>query len=130
MLNLSELEQEVSLGLQNGAEVVCRVGNALAQIRDRKLYRECGYKSFENYINDKFSMTRARAYHLISAAEIIADLLPYFQGKALPKNESVVRPLMKFPKDQRVDIWKAVLDTYTNPRREDVARVASAFCSQ
>jgi hypothetical protein len=129
MLKLSQLEQEINLGLHQGAEVVCRVGGALAQIRDRKLYRDCGYRSFEAYVKDKFSMTRARAYHLMSAAEVIADLQPHFEGKALPQNESVVRPLMGFAQEERVAIWKAVLEVYSNPRREDVAIVVQSFQS-
>jgi hypothetical protein len=127
MKNLSELEKAVNLGLHQGAEVVCLVGDALAEIRDRKLYKELGYKSFEKYINEKFSMTRGRAYHLMSAAEIIADLKPHFDDKALPKNESVVRPLVKFPKNKRVDIWGAVLAVYPDPRREDVLSIAQNF---
>lgn len=127
MSNLSELEQEIRWGLQSGSEIVYRVGTALAQIRDAKLYRECGYRSFEKYVQDQFSMSRARAYHLISAAEIIADLKPHFNDKALPKNESVVRPLMKFSKDKRVDIWGAVLAVYPDPRREDVLSIAQSF---
>jgi hypothetical protein len=129
MTNLSELELQINQGLHQGANVVCRVGGALAQIRDRKLYKECGYRSFEKYVNDKFSMTRARAYHLISAAEIISDLQSHFQGRLLPQNESVVRPLMGFSRDQRIKIWKAVLEAYPSPRREDVAQIAQEYLS-
>jgi hypothetical protein len=127
MSALSKLEQEIRWGLQSGSEVVYRVGTALAQIRDGKLYRECGYRSFEKYTKEQFSMSRARAYHLISAAEVIADLKPHFQDKVLPKNESVVRPLVKFPTDKRIDIWKAVLAAYSDPRREDVLSISQTF---
>jgi hypothetical protein len=127
MSALSKLEQEIRWGLQSGSEVVYRVGTALAQIRDGKLYKECGYRSFEKYLEEQFSITRGRAYHLISAAEVIADLKPHFQDKVLPKNESVVRPLMKFPKEKRVDIWVAVLAVYPDPRREDVLSIAQSL---
>jgi hypothetical protein len=127
MSALSKLEQEIRWGLQSGSEVVYRVGTALAQIRDGKLYRECGYRSFEKYTKEQFSMSRARAYHLISAAEVIADLKPHFDDKALPKNESVVRPLMRFSTDKRIDIWKAVLAVYSDPRREDVLSISQTF---
>jgi hypothetical protein len=127
MVTLLELEQEVRWGLQSSSEIVFRVGNALAQIRDGKLYKDCGYQSFEKYTKEQFSMSRARAYHLISAAEVIADLKPHFQDKVLPKNESVVRPLVKFPTDKRIDIWKAVLAAYSDPRREDVLSISQTF---
>lgn len=127
METLSELEQEIRRGLQNSSEIVFQVGSALSKIRDDKLYRNCGYRSFEKYVSEQFSMSRGRAYHLISAAEVIADLKPHFKGKLLPKNESVVRPLMKFPKDKRVDIWEAVLAVCPDPRREDVVSISRSF---
>jgi hypothetical protein len=127
MNDLSALELEIQQGLDSSAEIVFRVGSALAKIRDDKLYKQSGYRSFEKYVLERFSMSRSRAYHLISAAQVIEDLRPHFKHSVLPKNESVVRPLMKFPKQQRVDIWGAVLAAHPDPRREDVLSIAQSF---
>lgn len=127
MENLKSLEENIESGLRSGAEVVLAVGHSLAEIRDRKLYKDAGYRSFSKYLEESFSMTRARAYHLISAARVIDDLRSHFKESELPQNESVVRPLMKFEQDQLVEIWKAVLDAYKEPRREDVLGIVAAW---
>jgi hypothetical protein len=122
MKSLMDLEQDIYAGLKTGTEVVLAVGEALDQIRDRKLYK-AKYRTFEAYVKDRFSMKRSRAYHLISAARVIKELRAHFKETELPKNESVVRPLMKFKDQQLIDIWQAVLDINQDPRREDVEAV-------
>jgi hypothetical protein len=49
------------------------VGEALKEIRDNKLYRE-SYKTFEKYVDQKWGMGKSRAYQLIDAADIKANL--------------------------------------------------------
>lgn len=49
------------------------VGEALKEIRDGKLYREA-YKTFEKYVDQKWGMARQRAYQLIDAADVKANL--------------------------------------------------------
>jgi hypothetical protein len=45
------------------------IGFALMRIRDGNLYQPLGYRTFEQYVNKKWGMSRARAYALIRAAE-------------------------------------------------------------
>jgi hypothetical protein len=122
MKNLSDLEQDVAAVLKPGAEIVLAAGDALAQIRDRRLYKATG-QTFEEYVQERFSVERSRAYHLISAARVIKELRPHFKVIELPQNESAARPLMKFRGQQLVNIWQAVLEANKNPRREDVQAV-------
>lgn len=121
-----ELEQDIQAALKINTEIVLTIGTALDQIRDGKLYK-AEHRTFEAYVEEKFSMTRARAYHLMSAARVIKELQTHFKETELPKNESVVRPLMKFKEQQLIDIWQAVLKTYEDPRREDVEAVIEKF---
>jgi hypothetical protein len=62
---LVELEQVVAAGLQTFVEV----GLALAEIRDRRLYRET-YGTFEAYLDERWGMTRQRGYQLIDGARV------------------------------------------------------------
>lgn len=117
-----DLEKDIHAALKTGTEIVLVIGTALDEIRDGKLYKE-EHRTFETYVKEKFSMKRSRAYHLISAARVIKELRSHFKESELPKNESVVRPLMKFKEKQLIDIWQAVLKTYKDPRREDVEAV-------
>lgn len=129
MKNLQSLEDQVTSGLRPGSELAFEIGKSLGEIRDRKLYKESGYRSFAKYTEETFGITRARAYHLISAARVIEDLRSHFSESELPKNESVVRPLMKFQSKELIEVWRAVLETYSEPRRVDVSKIASQWLS-
>lgn len=128
MKNIQQLETDIYAGLRTGTEVVLAVGEALDQIRSRKLYKQ-DFRTFDAYIQEKFEMKRSRAYHLMSAAKIIKQLREHFDVSDLPKNESVVRPLMKFKEQQLIDIWQAVLDINPDPRREDVEAAVTQVAS-
>lgn len=122
MENLMDLEQDIHAALKTGTEIVLAIGTALDQIRDRKLYK-AEFRTFEAYVDNKFSMKRSRAYHLMSAARVIKELQMHFKETELPKNESVVRPLMKFKEQQLIEIWQTVLKSYEDPGRADVEAV-------
>ena len=64
-----ELETIIETGLKTFVDV----GNALAEIRDRKLYRD-GYKTFEDYCRDRWEFSKQRAYQLMNAAGVIGVL--------------------------------------------------------
>jgi hypothetical protein len=96
---LQELEAIVAQGLQTFYEV----GQALIEIRDRKLYRET-YKTFEAYCQEKWSLTRRRAYQFMDASEVIQNLCTIVHK--IPTKESQVRPLTKLPPAQQLEIEK------------------------
>jgi N6-adenosine-specific RNA methylase IME4 len=62
---LVELEAVIERGLATFAEV----GSALLNVRDRRLYRET-HRSFEAYLDERWHMSRPRAYQLIEAADV------------------------------------------------------------
>jgi hypothetical protein len=63
--DLEALEDVVQRGLATFIEV----GKALAEIRDRRLYRQT-HGTFEEYCHDKWLLSRTRAYRLIDAAAV------------------------------------------------------------
>lgn len=89
---LIELEKTIASGV--GAFV--EVGEALAEIRDSRLYR-IDHSSFDDYLEVKWGISRSKASRLISAAETVR-LLPIGNS---PASESVVRPLSALPVEQR-----------------------------
>jgi hypothetical protein len=48
-------------------------GQSLKLLRDKKLYRET-HPTFESYVKDRFDFTRAAAYYLIKASEVVDNL--------------------------------------------------------
>ena len=119
--------QEIELELEDLATIATRLfrraGELLAEIRDKKLYRDAGYSSFEAYVQQRWHMTRGRAYHLISAALVVSDLAEHFQEEELPQNESVVRPLVPLEPDERFEVW---LEVPATAQRKDVAALVEA----
>lgn len=81
---LEECEQIIERGLHTFMEV----GSALLRIRDDRLYRN-EYRDFETYCQNRWSMSRPRAYELMGAADIVGRLsgipdipLPVNMGQA------------------------------------------------
>ena len=68
--DLINLERAVRQGLA----VFYRVGEALAEIRDRQLYKQHGYKDFREYLKEKWNMGKSQAYRLIDSNEVIKNL--------------------------------------------------------
>jgi hypothetical protein len=67
---LESLEKVIEVGLESYREV----GESLREIQESKLYKSTGYKTFEQYCEDKWGITRAAAYDYISASKVIEDL--------------------------------------------------------
>ncbi|MCU0533590.1 MAG: hypothetical protein MUD14_06810 [Hydrococcus sp. Prado102] len=115
---LRELEAIVDRGLQTFYEV----GQALIEIRDCKLYRQT-HKTFEAYCQEKWSLTRRRAYQLIDASEVIQNLCTMVHK--FPTNERQIRPLTKLPAAQQLEIWQKAIEESPdgNPTAKIVERL-------
>lgn len=84
-----------------------KVGEALATIRDQKLYRET-HKTFEAYCQEKWSFTRRHANHLISAFGVAMNLGTTGSQKAdLPDGERAARELASLQEPaQQKEAWE------------------------
>jgi len=81
---LADCERVIERGMQTFVEV----GEALAVIRDGRLYRET-HETFEAYCHERWGFTRTYAHRLVDAAEVAA-MLP--NGNK-PENEGQAREL-------------------------------------
>lgn len=122
-MKIVNLEQSIESGLDRASEPILEIGKALRSIRDKKLYREEGYSSFEAYLQERWEMSRNKGYQLIAAANILEDLSEAFEQKLLPKSESALRPLTPLSKIQRIAVWKAALQHSKRPGRGIVIQV-------
>ncbi len=95
-------------------------GVALRTLRDLRLYRST-HKTFEEYCQDRFGYSRVSAYHKITAAEVVENLLTNsYQNQVgevredlltkshqiLPTKETQVRPLAKLEPDEQFKVWQ------------------------
>ena len=85
--------------IEKGKKTFIEVGEALAEIRDFKLYR-IEHKTFEDYCVKKWNFTRMHASRLIAGAEVCNQLVTV-GAQALPETESQARPLAQLPTPEK-----------------------------
>lgn len=109
---LAILERSVDAGLPHVAAMI-EAGKALAEIRDRQLYRAAA-PTFALYCRDRFTLTTRRAAQLIQFAGIQA-LVEEIVGEDAPTlTERAARPLTGLAdEDRREAIQEAAADGMT-----------------
>lgn len=105
---LAELETVIERGLKTFVEV----GNALLEIRDKRLYR-AEYATFEAYCRQRWGLRQSRAYQLLDAAEVVGNLKSSTIVE-LPANEAQVRPLAKLTPAEQRQAWEKAVETAPN----------------
>jgi hypothetical protein len=117
--HLKALEKRIEHGLMTFREV----GEALLEIRDKRLYR-MDFDTFEQYCRARWDLDRGRAYQIMGAAEVVGALPP---GKA-PANEAQARELVPvFAQDPELAkrVWAEVSkgnEPITAPRIREAVR--------
>ena len=115
IVETSELAQCETV-IERGMSTFREVGNALARIRQGRLYRD-QYDSFETYSRAKWNMSGTHAHRLIDSASVVENLKDSPIGE-LPKSESVARELSKVPKEkQREGLGKGARTAQGKPDR-------------
>jgi hypothetical protein len=87
------------------------IGQALGQIRDRRLYRQ-DFSTFEDYCTNRWEMSRRWAYQLIEAATVYENVR--HGAQILPANERQVRPLTALPSQEQPRAWDQAVSTAPN----------------
>jgi hypothetical protein len=86
-------------------------GKALQAIRDARLYRET-HDTFEEYVAERWDMSRASAYRLIDAWPLAEALSPIGDTKL---NEGQIRELLpvadRHGQDAAVTVYRAIAET-------------------
>lgn len=85
-----------------------KVGSALMEIRDSRLYRT-QYKTFKEYLSAKWEISKAYANRLIASANVMKNLAPF--GDILPKYEAQVRPLANLSPSDQQRVWQRAVET-------------------
>lgn len=107
--NLERVIQENFLGF-------VAVGKALAEIRDRRLYRNDQGRTFEGYCTELWDMCRSRAYQLIDSAKAVENVHncrqnnPQLAEITTPQNEAQARELAKLKPEDQVIVWQRVAE--------------------
>lgn len=104
-----------------------KIGKALKEVRDERLYRQLLFDSFEIYLKQRWDMSRSHGYRLIKAARIIDNLSPI--GDKLPENEAQLRPLIHLSPSDQCKIWRDFLATGTELKARNIRRFVLTYMS-
>jgi N6-adenosine-specific RNA methylase IME4 len=99
--------------VERGITTFVEVGQALGEIRDRRLYRDSGFRSFEIYVRRRWSLEVRHANQTIAASAVqsrLSTMAPQ-SDLILPKNERQIRPLTQLPDEQWRPCWQEVVET-------------------
>ncbi len=116
------LELETLIG--RNQECFYKIGQALKEIRDNRLYKQALFESFETYTRQRWDMGKAYAYRLIRAYEVIYNLSPI--GDRLPANESQVRPLTQMDSIEQRSIWREIINSGMELTARNIKRFIEA----
>ncbi len=110
---LSESERIERDTLENTVQQAFFIaGEALKQLRDKRLYRET-HENFESYVKERFDFSKRNAYYLIDAYEVVNNLKSeqfVHSTKVLPTKEFQCRPLAKLSPEQQRQVWHAAVE--------------------
>jgi hypothetical protein len=108
--------------IERGLATFVEVGEALAEVRDLRLYRAT-HDTFEAYCDQRWSLSRKRAYDLIGAAEIVGSLSP-IGDTPKPANEAqarALRPVKDEPEQMAEAMRHAATSTGGKPTAAAIA---------
>lgn len=97
--------------IDNGLNTFHKVGMALLDIRDNRLYRQ-NHRTFESYCQERWGMERRHAYRLMDAAQVVENVSNWTQSP--PTNEAQARPLTPLEPEQQTLVWQVVEKTAPN----------------
>jgi hypothetical protein len=109
--------------IERGKNAFIEVGNALAEIRDQRLYR-ADFKSFAEYVDVKWGLGRSRAYQLIDASAVMKNLSTMVDTPP-PGNERQVRELSHLAPGDQHKAWKSAVNQ-TDKGKPSAANVKQA----
>lgn len=118
---LDQLEATIERGLSSFVEV----GNALAEIRDGRLYR-AEFGTFEEYCRGKWGMGRSYAYEIMESATVAENVR---SSGHLPSAVSQARPLASLTPERQIEVWQTAVNTAPNGKvtAAHVQEVVTAF---
>ena len=98
------------------------VGNALAEINEKRLYRKNtpqGTRTFDGYCQELWEISSDYAYRIIKSARVMDNLLTIVNKtsanypKLLPANEAQARELAKLKPEEQQHVWLEIIETHT-----------------
>jgi hypothetical protein len=115
--------------VEQGLRAFWQIGQALRQIRDKRLYRQ-DYRTFEDYCLARWEISRRSAYQLIEAASVVENVR--HGAQIIPANERQARPLTALKPEQQQAAWAKAVSTAPSGKvtAAHVAQIAQEYRQQ
>lgn len=94
--------------IEKGMRTFVDVGRALMDIRDKRMYRELDFSSFDDYTRERWGWSRVRAHQLIDAAKVSDAVLTMVN--TAPASERQARELARA--DDPITVWAEVVENH------------------
>lgn len=107
--------------IERGMRTIIEVGMAMKAIRDNKLYKG-QHETFELYVKNRWECSKSRAYQLIEAAEVDANLSTIVDKSNLPQMESQLREVGKAPPEMQAEVVKKAVEKAAEENRKPTAK--------
>lgn len=109
--------------IEAGQRTFVEVGQALAKIREHRLFREAGFSSFDDYCRERWGMGKRYASYLISGSEM---------GTMVPEitNARQARALARVAEPQRVEVMQRAQQVATEREQPVTAAVIEEVAQQ
>jgi hypothetical protein len=88
-----ELEQVVRHSLPEALKHFVEVGKALKEIRNERFYKDAGYDTFDEYLDERWDLSRSYASRLINGAATVTKLAGMGVPAGIVRNEYQTRLL-------------------------------------
>jgi len=98
---------ELELTIRNDLINFLKVGEALAQVRDLRLYRQ-DYLTFGAYTSQRWGFGRAHAYRLMQVSQVAKALDPCSDDSP-PTHETQLRPLIGLEPQKAKEVWELAI---------------------
>lgn len=105
LVALAAAEQRIERGLKTFIDV----GQALAEIRDSRLYKGT-HDTFEAYCQERWQIDRTRAQNFITAARTVLEISNTHPDLPAPVKESQARALAAVPEPDRAEVWRETVE--------------------
>lgn len=118
LATLTTLEQNyldiLEARIKNGLKTFWQVGDALMEIRDKKLYRQ-NHLTFKEYCEKQWGFTDSRARQFMLAAEVMQDVRAALPARSIaePENDQVIDSPASYVK-QSVTNCNGLVDVKTD----------------
>src|SRR4051794_11145636 len=100
IVRLSDLLAKQEAIIKRGEQTFLAVGEALMTIRDERLYKTAGFKTFDLYCRERWGWSKVRSIQLIGAAKAVTTVTNP------PANERQARELARVPESKRENVWR------------------------